>query len=489
MSLQIVKFSSEQGTFSANRNRVDINLPNDGSVYDLSKSYFNFNISATTTATNADAVYDVGLSFNESNRNGGSNEFLAPPTNAVLINNADMISQSKGKVETVRNVACLRSALALYEKDKTYLKNDLGNFKSQQTENVFTKDGINEIYNTGSVASRQKSMDLRINLNEVYGAGVIDAWDTSAFGNTKFSLECNFDKLGVHRNVREGSPFTDNYRNGGTNHGVCDPSAQNNSGGAVDQTSIVTANVYNDPEDSPYHVSQLLTITFTSTTGGAGQTADVLISSIEHQADGKMKLNFSTSFKSLANTDTISAARVVQKAPTSVAATINSVELIAYRRDDMTSGPSSLQWTAFESDFDTYPAGTSLDKQYYLPPNCLNLIVAFPNPIYSMEPITTYRITLDGHQTTNRDVAVDSGLHFDILKKSFINMGSSIKNYAEELIHTNLTNDNDGSKVSSRIIAHPVRVKGSLSQLGLELNASGAMSGKLVVYAQVLRKI
>jgi hypothetical protein len=68
-------------------------------------------------------------------------------------------------------------------------------------------------------------------------------------------------------------------------------------------------------------------------------------------------------------------------------------------------------------------------------------------------------------------------------------MGSSIKNYAEELIHTNLANDDDASKLSSRIIAHPVRVKGSMTQLGLELNASGALSGKQVIYAQVLRKI
>ena len=293
MSLQIVKFSSEQGTFSTTRNRVDINLPNDGSVYDLSKSYFNFNISVPTTSANADAVYTVGLNFQESARNGGANSFIVPPTNAVLINNADMISQSKGKVESVRNVACLRSALALYEKDKSYLNNDLGNFKAHQTENVFSKHGINEIYNVGSVPSRQKSMDVRVNLNEVYGAGVIDAWDTSAFGNTKFSLECNFDKLGVDDSINATSPWNKDYRTGGIDHGVCDASAVNGSGGAVDQTSIITANVYNSPEDSPYHVSQLLTITFTSTTGGAGQTADVLISSIEHQADGKMKLNFS----------------------------------------------------------------------------------------------------------------------------------------------------------------------------------------------------
>ena len=68
-------------------------------------------------------------------------------------------------------------------------------------------------------------------------------------------------------------------------------------------------------------------------------------------------------------------------------------------------------------------------------------------------------------------------------------MGSSVKNYDEELINSNHENENDASKVSSRILAHPVKVKGSMSQLGLELNASGAMSGKLVVYSQVLRKI
>ena len=487
--LKILKYSADQGSFSASKNRVDLRIPENSGVYDLSKSYINFNITADAVGSDADAVYATSVGFNESNRNGGANEFIVPPTTAVLIKHCDFVSQSKGRVESIRHCDALRCALAMYEKPKEYLKKDMGNLQSARSEQAFNKFGANELFNVGSIPSRKRSQDIRVDLKDVFGFGVIDSYDTAKFGATKIHLECNFDKLETQESINATNPWNVDYRLGGTDHGVCDAGATNGTGDVQQQTSIVTTNIYSCPEDSPFHVSQLLTITFAATAGGAGQTANVLITSIEHQANGKMKLNFKTSFKALANGDTISAATVVQKALSTRSLTINSVELVAYRRDDLTEGPSEIQWTAYSSDFDTYVPTQNFNKQYYLPANTLNSLIVFPNPIYSQEPVTSYRINLNGEPTTNRDVAVKSGLHYDMLKKSFINMGSSVVDYNEKLVVNNFDLDSDNAYKDTRAIATPVKISSNMTQMGLELTASANLSGQQCIYSQVLRKI
>mgnify|MGYP006409196127 CR=1 FL=1 len=112
--LNILKYSSTQGSFDATRNLVDIELPNDSGVYDLSQSFFNFNISVDAVHTaDADVVYPSGVQFTESARNGGANAQVVPPTNAVMVKHAQLISQRKGKIESLRNVDCLRANLSL----------------------------------------------------------------------------------------------------------------------------------------------------------------------------------------------------------------------------------------------------------------------------------------------------------------------------------------------------------------------------------------
>ena len=143
--LKILKYSADQGSFSASKNRVDLRIPENSGVYDLSKSYINFNITADAVGSDTDAVYATSVGFNESNRNGGANEFIVPPTTAVLIKHCDFVSQTKGRVESVRHCDALRCALAMYEKPKEYLKKDMGNLQSARSEQAFNKFGANEL--------------------------------------------------------------------------------------------------------------------------------------------------------------------------------------------------------------------------------------------------------------------------------------------------------------------------------------------------------
>ena len=483
MALNIVKYSAEQGSFSATKNNVDIHLPANSGVYDLSKSYINVNVTLNeTAAADADAVYASSLKFNE-----GTSDDVVPPTNAVLVKHCDFISQSRGSIERIRHVDALRANLAIYEKDKSYLKEDKNIFKSAKTEQVFSKNGANELYNVGSVGSRVRPQDIRIDLKDLFGFGVVEQYDTAKFGNTKIHCQCNFDKLAVGGNITAVNPWNVTVRAGAANYGAFDDNVQNVAGG--DEFTITSAAAYNVLEDIPFHTNQLLTVSFTVTTGGA-QTNDCRISEIVHKDDGKVQLTFATAIHTVVAGETMNTISVVQKAPTASSVTINKVELVAYRTEDA-AGPGEIQFLSYSTESDSVPAATSLNKQYYLPPNTLNAIVMTPNSIYSRETnaITKYRFTLNNKATTNRDIEIKSGLHYDQLNKSFINMGLKLANLDESFINDDKLQTADDSRVQAAILATPVPVSANMTQMGLEITAAGALSGNILIFSQRMSKV
>ena len=484
MALNIVKYSSEQGSFSATKNNVDIHLPANTGVYDLSKSYINVNVTLNETAAgDADAVYASSLKFNE-----GTSDDVVPPTNAVMVKHCDFISQSKGSIERIRHVDALRANLAIYEKDKSYLKEDKNVFKSAKTEQVFSKNGANEIYNLGSVASRVRPQDIRVDLKDLFGFGVVEQYDTAKFGNTKIHLQCNFDKLDVGGTITAGVPWALAVRGTGATYGAFANTAVNAPGG--DEFTITSTAVYNCIEDIPFHTNQFLTVTFTNSGGGGAQNKDRRISEIAHNADGNVELTFATKIDTVAAGQHLNTISVVQKAATASSVSINKVELVAYRTEDA-AGPGEIQFLSYSTESDSVPAAASLNKQYYLPPNTLNAIVMTPNSIYSKEAnaITKYRFTLNNKATTNRDIEIKSGLHYDQLNKSFINMGLKLANLDEAFINDNELQTANASRVQAAILATPVPVSANMTQMGLEITAAGAMSGNILIFSQRMSKV
>jgi len=490
MALNIVKYSAEQGSFSATKNNVDLHLPANSGVYDLSKSYININVTCNQTATgDADAVYTSALSFVEGGGAGNVHNFVAPPTNAVIVKHCDFISQSKGSIERIRHVDALRSNLAIYQKDKSYLKEDKNAFRSAQTEQVFTKGGANEIYNIGSVGSRVRPQDIRIDLKDLFGFGVVEKYDTAKFGNTKIHLQCNFDKLGNSQSITATHPWNVAVRTGGATYGAFADTTSVPAGGG-DLFTIISTAVYNNIEEIPFHTNQLLTVTATETNGGAGQAPydNMRISEIVHNADGNVELTFSTAIKAVIAGAQMTNIGVVQKAPTASSVTINKVELVAYRTEDA-AGPGDIQFMSYSTESDSVPASGSLNKQYYLPPNTLNAIVMTPNNIYSTDTVTKYRFTLNNKATTNRDIELKSGLHYDQLNKSFINMGMKLSNLDESFIRANQLQTADDSRVQAHIFCTPVPVSANMTQMGLELTSSGALSGNILIFSQRMSKV
>ena len=482
---QVIKYSANQGSFSSDKNIVDIEIPAGSGVYDLSKSYINVNVTPKSVSnTLTTAVYADALRFTEGQA-GGATNVVKPPTNAVLVKHISLENQAKGLVESIRDNDVLRASLAIYENDNSYTNKDLSTFGATRTENPFHVGGVNELYSTGNVLSRQRNQDIRVNLKDCLGFGVVEDYDSNKHGKTRIHCEMNFNKIQAVY-IDETSPFAGNYRGAARN------AIDDIAGTGANITVITTTAVYNSEDDSPFYTSMPLTVT--SSVGGANvENTDAIILSIEHLASGKMQLTMDRNLRAgvVANGSNFDTCTVALKSPDSNSVTINKVELVAYKNNAVSEGPVNIQFSSFHTQSDAYPQQTELNRQYYLPANCMNFIVASPNPILpDPSNISSYRISLDNKPVSNRDVEVKSALHYDMLNKTFLNMGKTLKNNKEKLVFMNNTESEDAGNHDVRIIAHPVPLSARQTQLGLELNATGGnLNGNHKIFSHVIKQI
>ena len=481
---QVIKYSANQGSFSSNKNIVDIEIPAGSGVYDLSKSYINVNVSVNATSnTLADAVYPVSLAFVEGQA-GNATDNAKPPTNAVLVKHISIENQAKGMVEQIRDNDVLRSALAIYEKDMSYASKDLGTFGATRTENPFNVGGVNELYSTGNVLSRNRNQDIRIDLKDCLGFGVVDAYDVNKHGKTRIHAEMNFNKITTVY-ADEAQLVAGAYR--GVNRNAIDDIA----GTGANITVITTTAVYNSEDDSPFYTNMPLTVT-SSVDGANAENTDAIVSSIRHLASGKMELTMDRNLRTgvVANGTTFNTATVAFKNADNFSTSINKVELVAYKNNSVSEGAVDIQFSSFHTQSDAYPQQTELNRQYFLPANCMNFIISSNKPIYpDATNLSSYRISLDNKPTTNRDVEVKSALHYDMLNKTFLNMGRQLRNNKEKLVKNNNTEDENAGNLDVRIIASPVPLQARQTQLGLELNGSGNLNGNHKIFSHVIKQI
>ena len=146
------------------------------------------------------------------------------------------------------------------------------------------------------------------------------------------------------------------------------------------------------------------------------------------------------------------------------------------------------QYTTFVSQEDSAPAGDSISRTYQLPPQTTNCYVMFNNPIYSSEDLSDYRVALDGVDLTNRQIVVKSGLHYDLLSQVYMNRGQALGSLQERMFDSSKKMDEAGASQPIVIVAFPVQLKQSSTQLTLELNGT-ALSGKIIVYSEVVKEL
>ena len=525
----IVKIRSVQGAFdtSGNKNIVDFHINENTGVIDLSKSYVAMSVrmNADSTATaipnkiaalgvsSDSGVYDVDMVVDEPTQAGGNRNTTNNTATGILVKHAQMMSNKKGKVESIRHNDVLRVNRAVYLRDLDEQKKSIQGYqKSMDGCGVFINfSGINEIYKEGATQSRVKDHEIKIPLSQI--VNIADAKDengnpigydtsASAYGRTQLHLEMNFDKLSVRTNV---------LANTETEAGFWDRHAENSNDdyGAIDDFAVavagqnrtlITTHVYTDLQNSPFYNNQKLKV---SAAGGTGNNAGrvinnviAIINSIEHIQTGanagKLQLNLGNDLLTTNLVgETYTGVKVVGSAAIAgeTSLTINKMELVATLMNDKDPA-DEIEFSTFLTENDSFPVNQRrVVKNYLIEANCRNVYIMFPDNIHSSVPLTEYRLSLDNKDVTNRRVLRGSPLHRDLVGRAFKNEGKLVKNLRERLQDSQGAGAEQHGAAPMFIVAIPVPLLDRPQRLGVEFNFSANSSGEVVLYKEVIRVV
>tara|TARA_E500000318_G_scaffold69897_1_gene64657 strand:+ start:3277 stop:4800 length:1524 start_codon:yes stop_codon:yes gene_type:complete len=504
----IVRIQPRQGTFSANQKLVDVEIPANSGVVDLSSSYVAVRVAAViddnSAATTEAGVFNVGTNFgfrDGSGADSATKEFLRAPTSAVLVKNASLMSSMKGKIADVRNVACLAFTKALLEKDETELDDEKGMDGSSKKDSKISGGNLLEA-NQGSEKSSQRSNEIQIPLKEIFNFCREDSYDTSKMGALRIHLECHFDRLQASTSITAAN--YDANVNGQAALG--DYKTMTNLAGVANATVVQTAATYDALEDAPWYNQQKVTLAH-STAGGAQADQIKQIVKVEHdQATKKVNITLDTEIQAGALTTT--ALTLVPVIPNGVTPSIENVDaVVTYKPVGDTD--DEIQYTEYQTLEDNFTPAKAFQRNYHLAPNCVNAYVLFPSPIASVvdqtkgdDNISSYRIAIDNEQLSNRRIEMGSATHLDLLQKVYTNMGVPLKNTLASIRARNfLISDDQNSRHPVSVIAFPVpnAMDGKSKMLTIDLEAKDTvptsasgnfqLSGNITIYQEVVRQI
>ena len=518
----IVKIRSTQGAFdtSGSKNICDFHINENTGVIDLSKSYVacsvRMNSDSAATAipnkiagrqSNDSGIYDVDIKFAE--QAGGARDGVLNQATGIFVKHAQMLSNRKGKVESVRNNDVLRVNRDVYLRDVDEQKKTIQGYQKglDGCGDFINFSGLNELYKEGSQRSRVRDHEVKIPLKQI--VNIADAkdedgqpigWDTSAsgYGRTQLHLEMNFDKLEVR---------TNGVANSETVAGVWDKNAEAGAVAyqAMDDITIgatgaenrvlTTTAVYSDLQNAPFYTGQKLKV---SATGGtehdAGRTLNevvAIVHEITHLDSGKLQLDLGNDLRIdgvTGNTFTGVTVKGCAALGAETSLTINKMELVATLMDEPEPA-EEIEFTTFINENDSFPpTQRRVVKNYLIEANCRNVYMMFPDPVYSGPPLEEYRLSLDNKDVTNRRVFRGSPLHKDLIGRAFKNEGKMVKNLRERLpTAQNTAAGNQGTEFF--VLALPVPLLDRPQRLGVEFTFSGDSNGQVSIFKEIIRVV
>ena len=192
---------------------LDFTIPGNMGVIDLGSSFITINTEILGITDPAEPVLnetdqDLGLYANElvldTTAVAGGQSVVET---ASLVRNAQMFSQSKGMVETIRRVDTLRQILFNLDNNAQEKKDSLdkiGTFQGRRGPDNKTSSHLYSVINNTNSAgvadlnskSYQIAKDLRIPLKSLFGVGS-QMWNSDLYGDTRINLELNINKLKI----------------------------------------------------------------------------------------------------------------------------------------------------------------------------------------------------------------------------------------------------------------------------------------------------
>ena len=177
----IVRIPSQQSSFNATNNLVDIVIPGNSGVYDLSECFVTIdtrlNIATTLTAAdraaqtpgyvvNGGEVHSVHLAYNHGT--GSIYNDTACPVE-ILVRNCSMMSASRGKVEDIRRSDTLRATAKAYIQDLDDVQAAaLTGLAGAAKGNPWVLGRHAQLFGEGTVLSKEQNHEIRIYLRDVF---------------------------------------------------------------------------------------------------------------------------------------------------------------------------------------------------------------------------------------------------------------------------------------------------------------------------------
>ena len=531
---QILKIQSEQafqeiakpGEF-INAKLADFIIPGNTGAYDLSKSYININVgldNAANTATGAGqpasaTADDTALYNNEIAYQGdAAGNTTIVPTSAI-VRNADMFSNNRGMVESIRRVNTLRQILWNFENDKAEQHDGLdkiGTFEGRRGKNNQTSSFVqiigSNVNNAGVADTTKKAQlltrDLRIPLSDLFGVGNA-MWNSDYFGDTRIHLEVEPNLLAIQQ--LGGSETADSGATDGTNALYGGMVAYNGAGlgqlpngGTLGVSApLVTLLSYTNFQlDFPFYVGQAVRVTATAATGGA-QDKNTIIDSIEYNngtngtnppnGTGQVKiiLRDAVYTNATGGGENVTAVEMLalKSDATNDKIEINRAEIVLTQLPGV-NAPEGIDYRTYSTEETQVVDQTSFNKQIIVEPNCDNLIIAHCPSGKTMpsEAWTSYRLAINNVDVCgNRDVPYSKPIHEDRLLRFFNNRSQNVSNMSLVQIETAKAQDADANQLKYYPILETMPLTRDEKLVNLELNSAAAKD--VIFFKELVKSI
>ena len=581
MSESVIRIPSQQSLINATNNLVDIIIPGNSGVYDLSSTYISLlsRVSSSPAATpvlitgeTETGIYDIRVHMDH--QKGAAEciyDNVATPIEC-LVQSCSMSSASKGGVEDIRRSDILRGTLSVYKEDL-----DSRQAKALTTWSGACKDtpwvhGQNvELRGVGDVRSREVTHELRFNLKDLFDAGEFEAWDSSVYGDTRIHLELNLSQIQLTQcqgasditwarsyqsRVTAAEARTFDIPNFG--YKTCQTQFIAANAVAAATKTLVMKTPYDSVADVPFWVGQDVTITpknvrvsdpadaltllvaFPPQTGAGGiaQGAEgdpgrAIIKEIAfNKLTGIVSLIFANDVLGVAANTLVTNAGTLEcsvigsdVAATSPAISYEACELVATMRSDMRMGqaPQEHQFSRFVFQGDQFSNPVGTQRTYQIPANCTAVLMAITSTannhssFLGSAEVQSYRFAINGEAVTNRKVTyaetgagvfkckTGSSLHYDLLQKTFLNMGptaryeSMLESVFDQLVPVDepgtagsgqgWTEKTQAPRKSAFLLGVPIPTSQESSQLLLELDGIFTGGASINIYSYVTTSV
>ena len=478
MTSRIIKISSRQNQpITSSQNLVDFDLPS--SVYDLSKSYLNLNVSLPSQNQNNITLLNLA-------RDATNPEL---EDNVDFVRNCSMRSLTNGMIENVRHVNILKKNQQLFEKS---VSKDLSSEVISKMGCMLDLNGLGgsnyrTIEKFGATLSKDKDHDNVIRLKDLMNFCKNDYYDTQEKGDLQLHFEMNVDNFNVVQQLKNDDDLWEKHLI--VNNAPDYEDFKNVQAG--DLSELSTKKDYFNLDESPWYVGQRISINSTQLPNSPELRQIV---SIDYNTDYSLKLTLDTVI-TFGNAATDITGNSVDETASN-APTFNRCELVLVEVDRK-AGKNDYQYTSYHLQEDTVNSA-SLNKNYYISPMCKNVFVITPKgptELLSNTPVSSYRMSVNNEYQQNRPVlfgGVRDSLHLSQVMKTYDNKDEPLKNTNGiiSLINTRPNKPYDTGNRYTYMVMNPTQITQGQKLFGLEMTADGNdVFSRVLIFEEIVKML